>query len=259
MRFCVSANQSEEYLKKANEIIVQWENRENILDLIAINNLAYYTLILPTEELTNKDWADIKSYSAICKDKFFIKCHNENQLQEGQNKKIKTIPIYPVSDFFLLNALIEKFHIAGVQIAGEIVHNLAALKQLPIEIRVVADDPVVPYNYKPEIGSWFRPEDLYRIKEIDVCEFQKDNNIRREQSLFKIYAEDHKWNGALNMLIPDIINKDIMNRMIPSSFQLRRSNCNLKCQKGQRCHFCNSILYLANPKLLSSAKEMNND
>lgn len=73
-------------------------------------------------------------------------------------------------------------------------------------------------------GAWFRPEDLYKIEAIDVCEFfHKDN--RDEQALYRIYAENHEWPGELNLIIKDIEDKDILNRMLPPEFQEKRSNC----------------------------------
>ena len=89
---------------------------------------------------------------------------------------------------------------------------------------------------------------------IDVCEFNVSTN-REEQALYRIYAEQHEWPGELYMIVKDITNKDIFNRMIPPEFQERRSNCGMRCQVGGHCHFCDTITYLANPELLKPIKE----
>lgn len=64
------------------------------------------------------------------------------------------------------------------------------------------------------------------------------------------------------MLIKDIQNQDILNRLIPPQFQERRSNCKMRCQNGDSCHFCRTMTYFTRLKTMKKIKEQleqNND
>ncbi len=170
--------------------------------------------------------------------------------------KKRNIPFFfsmAVDNAWILNSLIN-LGVCAARITGQLTHQLDYINTLPIEIRVWANNPGAPFNYEPIIGGWFRPEDLYQLEAIDVCEFDAKDN-RQEQALYRIYAERHEWPGELYILINSITDQTIMNRMIPPEFQQRRSNCNMKCQSGSHCHFCYMITHLANPEILKPIKD----
>lgn len=256
LKFCLSARQNKEYLKKADELLVQWRDHEYIVDLMEINPEASYVLEIPDNSLTDKDWDTIQQYYIITKKRLkvslvklnFDKCIERN------------IPFFfsaAISEPWALNAVIN-MGVCAARITGELAHRLDYLNTLPIEIRVWANNSGAPFDYQPLVGGWFRPEDLYQLEAIDVCEFNSRDN-REEQALYRIYAEQHAWSGQLSMIIKDINNDAIINRMIPPEFQERRSNCGMRCQAGGHCHFCETITSLANPDLLKPLKEKLND
>lgn len=217
-----------------------------------INSEASYVIEILDNNLTEKDWEQVKQYYIMTKGKLKVCLTNMNYNYCLQN----SIPFFfsnAISDAYALNALID-LGICAARITGELAHNIDYLDTLDIEIRVWPNKACNPFGYEPIVGGWFRPEDLWNITAIDVCEFDA-SSIREEQALYRIYAEQHAWPGELYMLVKDITDKTIVNRMIPPEFQERRSNCRMRCQSGGHCHFCKAITYLANPNLLRPVKE----
>lgn len=239
-------------MKKADEILVSWKDREHIIDLIEINPNAGYVLEITDNNLTDKDWEQVYQYYIMTQKKFKV-CLSKLNYNYCREKGIPFFFQSAISEPWALNAFI-RLGICSARISGELAHNLDYLDTLPIEIRVWPNKTCAPFNYKPIIGGWFRPEDLVNIDAIDICEFDVDN-IREEQALYRIYAENHEWPGELYMLVKDIQDKTIYNRMIPPEFQERRSNCRMRCQSGGHCHYCETLTYLANPDLLRPVKE----
>ena len=123
--------------------------------------------------------------------------------------------------------------------------------------------PNVPYfSYLPGMesvpGSWIRPEDLHLYEDLaDSVEFL-DCDIKKEQALYRIYAEDKAWSGGLHYIISNI-SKDATNRMIPPSFTQNRLNCRQRCQEGGVCRACYHILTLANEEFLKDVKIKNEE
>ena len=233
-----------EYLKKADELLVQWRDRDYIYDLA--EKYPETRIILETpNELEDNAWQSIHQYEVICKAGFMLCVVNELQMHIAKDFGYKFFLKTPIKDPYILNALID-FGVSAARISGILCHSLDYVNTLPIEIRVIANYSDSAFGYQKMRGAWFRPEDLYKIEAIDVCEFfHKDN--RDEQALYRIYAENHEWPGELNLIIKDIEDKDILNRMLPPEFQEKRSNCHQRCQYGGHCHLCDRMTSLANP------------
>jgi len=87
-------------------------------------------------------------------------------------------------------------------------------------------------------GPYIRPEDIDTYAEfIEHFEFDADNSLQKEHTLYHVYAENKNWPGNLNLLLT-YLNMDVDNRgfeVIPVEegdtkiFAHRRVNC------GQRC------------------------
>ena len=218
-----------------------------------VNPTASYVLNINGNEV---DWDKVEQYYIITKKNLKVALTNLNY-SECLQRKIPFFFSYAISEPWALNAIID-IGVCAARITGELAHRLDYLDTLPIEIRVWANKSGTPFGYKPIIGGWFRPEDLNNLTAIDVCEFDPRDK-KEEQALYRIYAENKEWSGELYMLVKDIEDQDIMNRMIPPEFQERRSNCGMRCQTGSHCHFCETITHLANLKLLKPIKEQLKD
>lgn len=259
MRYCLSARQNKEYIQKADEISLKWKDIDHIIDIMEVNPEASYVVEINPTELENKDWDTVVQYYKMTQKKFKVALTTFDFTQCVE-RKIPFMMAQPIESGWILNALIQK-GICSARITGELAHNLNFLATLPIEIRVVANTSDAPFGYDPLVGGWFRPEDLYQLDAIDVCEFVS-HDMREEQALYRIYAEQHEWPGELFMLVKDIQNQDILNRLIPPQFQERRSNCKMRCQNGDGCHFCRTMTYFTRLKTMKKIKEQleqNND
>ena len=253
MKYCLSAHQTKEYLKKADELLIDYSHMSYILDLIEINPNASYVLYIDSNN--DIDWNKVEEFYILTKKQFKVMLAKLNY-DECIRRKIPFFFSHAIDNPYELNAVIE-LGVAAVRITGQLTHMLNYIETLPVEVRVCVNNSGAPFFYKPIIGGWFRPEDVNDLTAIDVCEFNAATN-REEQALYRIYAEDKAWPGELYMLVKEIDNKEITNRMIPSSFQERRSNCGMRCLTGGHCNFCYTLTYLANPKLLEFVKDTQN-
>ena len=135
------------------------------------------------------------------------------------------------------------------------------LKRKNVAIRMRVDSHMMPTisNEKTDgtVGAWVRPEDLWGTysKYISYVEFDTEishEGLKREQALFRIYAERKEWPGDIDMIVTELNHKGV-NRLIVSDFGERRANCHQMCQVNGICHFCYRALDLANPTLLKRA------
>lgn len=243
-------------MKKADEILVSWRDHDAIIDLMEINPNASYVLEVSDNDLTDEDWNKIQQYYIMTQKRFKVCLYNTN-INYCRKYNIPFFFAHAVSEPWALNAMIY-LGVCAARVTGELTHNLDYLDTLPIEIRVWANSSGAPFGYKPIMGGWFRPEDLENLTAIDVCEFQSHDN-KEEQALYRIYAENHAWPGELYMIVKDIQDKTIVNRMIPPEFQERRSNCRMRCQNGGYCRYCETITHLANPDIIRPIKEKINN
>lgn len=216
-----------------------------------INPNATYILYIQNI-LKDDEWDKVYQYYIMTKKNFKV-CLGNAVIDPCRKRGIPFYFEYPVQYGLEAQAIIN-LGVCALRITGELAHNLDFVDTFPVEVRVCPYKAYTPWSYKPIIGGWFRPEDLENLTAIDVCEIYSGDN-RRCQALYRIYAEQHAWPGELYILVEDIPDKTIMNRMIPPEFQERRSNCHMRCQSGGHCHFCETLTYLANPDLLRPVKE----
>lgn len=217
-----------------------------------INPKASYVLWVQ-DNITEEEWDKVYQYYIMTQKRFKV-CLGNMIIEPCRKRGIPFYFEYPIQYGYEAEALIHGVGVCAIRIAGELAHNLDFVNTFPVEVRVCPYKAYAPWNYKPIIGGWFRPEDLEKIEAIDVCEIINVDN-RKGQALYRIYAENHEWPGELYMLVDDIQDKTIYNRMIPPEFQERRSNCRMRCQSGGHCHYCETLTYLANPDLLRPVKE----
>jgi hypothetical protein len=98
-------------------------------------------------------------------------------------------------------------------------------------------------------GQWIRPEDVDDYADyIDVLEFEQCD-VTREQTLFKVYAEDKAWSTRLDILVPDL-GSPAINRMITPDIINARMHCRQRCKSQGNCHICETGLKLADPDFL---------
>lgn len=209
-----------------------------------------------TDTLTDEDWEKLKELNIIWRNNFKLCCWDEEQMMKGIAAGIKTFSAYPVRDYQTFHSFV-KLGASDIRVAGALAHDLDYISQFDINIRVTANLPATPPNIDPAIGAWFRPEDLYQLEQIDICEFRGSAfKPAVEEALFRIYKLQHQWPGKLELL-SDKLPKDVDNRLLPDDFQVRRTSCHQKCLMGSNCKWCYITTHLANQKVFKDELKKN--
>ena len=233
MRFCISSRQEKEYLAKADEIIVNYRDRDIIYDFV--EKYSDKTIILRVP----KEGADFELIKSFAEKIDFICClENIYHAQECQDLNIKFFYAYPVTSYFELQGL-KQLGVCQAYIGMPLFFDLPTVKKIGIPLRAV---PNVAYEaYIPRengiCGQWIRPEDVGLYEEyIDTFEFRFDS-LPQERALYRIYAEQHRWPGELKDIITNL-NTDGLNRVVYDEIGKIRLTCKQKCQSGHPCNLC---------------------
>lgn len=248
MKFCLRSRQSKQYLEKADEIKVDFKDRNSILDLAI--DYPDKTIILVQHPGDMLDYEELNTFKTLTKDHFIVCLSKLTFIKDLNYTEIPWYWGFPVTSFYQLRAL-KELGACYVILDAPIFFNMPLAKKIGVPIRVI---PNVAYNDDIDkidgvCGTWIRPEDLDAYSEyVDAVEFE-DCDIKKEQAMYRIYAEDKEWPTDLGLLITNL-NHTGTNRMIGSEYSLRRLDCGQRCQEGNGCQICYRLLALANPKLI---------
>lgn len=256
MKFCLSATQNKETLLNADEIMVNWGDRNSILDLIDLNPQATIVLYVDFYNV-NVTIDQIKNYHNICRGQFIALVPTIDLLKECVAANIKCGMTFIIRDYqylyMLYNLGADVFTIGGI-----LTHDLSFIRkhypdvELHICVNNAEGQPDGSYSGIP--SGWFRPEDIDKLSEyIDVCQFDSESAVQ-ERALYKIYAQDKAWPGSINLLIHNLYVNDALNDALPEDFFERRKNCRQRCLSGGHCQFCNITLHIAERKVLNMLK-----
>ena len=247
MHYCLSDQVNQEYLKKIDEIRIKYNKLDTILDLYEINPNATFILIITSKE--NKStirWSEIENYNIMTKEKLIVETDSFDIMEACKTLNIKFFYAIPVNTFYDLKALVD-YGCCDVRIDAPLTHMLDKLNNFDITVRMSPN--IAYYAFIPRkngvIGSWVRPEDVELYEEyIDVFEFE-DCDARKEEALYRIYAEQKSYPSNLNNLITNL-NYNASGKLVLPNFGQVRMFCGQKCTNGFNCNACYRILDLAN-------------
>ena len=255
MKFCLRGRQIASYLKKADEIYIEYRDRHAIPDYAKKYPAATLTLEIPPQ--TEWELAELKEYSILSRGKLKL-CLPEMSDPRIDALKEAKIPFfwgYEIGTGYELEALI-KLGVCEARITAPLFFQTDYLRNCGIPIRVTAN--VAHGGYIPTsdgvIGAWIRPEDVNMYEDIITTLEFADCKNNKEQALYRIYAEQHEWPGRVDMIITNI-NTEAVNRMIPSDFTETRLRCGQRCTTGGACRKCYRHLHLADPELITNYLE----
>lgn len=238
MRYALSSRQSKELLNKCDEIIVQSRDYLSLFDLV--EEYPTKTFILRIDKENTINWELLPSYN---KNKNLICClENLKDFEKCMTLGLRFYYAYPINSFFELSAL-KNLGVSYVLLGSPLFFQMDKIKSFHIPIRAI---PNIAYDaYIPRengiYGQWIRPEDISVYEEyVSVCEF-KDADLTKEGALYRIYAEEQKWPGDLNMLITNL-NLECNNTVVYKDLGLKRLNCRQICQEGSSCRYCERAL-----------------
>ena len=138
---------------------------------------------------------------------------------------IKFFYAIPVNNFYDLKALVD-YGCCDVKIDAPLTHMANKIEKYDITVRMSPN--IAYYAYIPRengiIGSWVRPEDTELYEDfVDIFEFENCDK-RKEEALYRIYAEQKTWPGDLNNLITNL-NFSTNNKLILPEFGIARTIC----------------------------------
>ena len=199
-------------------------------------------------ELFDDDYKWLSQQLILCKNNMAVIVADDTQAKHCKDFEIPFFFGYPARTFAQLSRM-SNWGVTDVYIEDLLCHSLDSLKMFypQINIRVIANS--CGWGTMEDIwdgieGSWFRPEDLWLLEQIDIAEFKTNfhdiiDARKQEQALYRLYAEKHEWAGPVDIYVVDIKKKGMLNRLFDEEFQERRSNCRMKCMETHRCHYCN--------------------
>ena len=269
MKYCLKATQTEDILKLADEIKVQWPDRESIIDLVDLNPQATIVLnISPAEYSYNPPTIEsIHNYHKVCAGRFIVLGPTYNLISECAKLNIKCGSSVPIRELETLDKVIA-LGATSVLIASPLTHMLETFKALRyenIQVRMVVNDAEGIERYWDGFTSgWVRPEDIDKLAEfVDVCEFDSESR-KQEKALYEVYKKK-SWPGGLQFIIHNLfVEHDIANAAIDPEFFDRRFDCHMRCVGVGHCQYCRLVSnYLASRDYITMLKnnleEMKNE
>lgn len=257
MKYCLSSRQSEQYLLQADQIHVNFRDRKITPDLIKEYPNKEIILGFPVAKEKDFDWKEIEEYNILSQDNLICCLREGSDIWECKKHNITHYYYgYPLGSFYDLKAL------AAVGVCYLVVDmpaffRLDLVKKLGVPVRATPN--VAHYEYIPHqdgvCGRWIRPEDVELYSEyIEVLEFE-NADVKKEATLFNIYAQDHEWLGDLNDLITNLnYPRSVKNNLIYSDCAVARLTCGQKCQENGHCNICRRAFGLANKENLLNHK-----
>lgn len=244
MKYCVSARQSANVLKKADEIKVKFEDIDAIINFIEEYPDKTVIYEIPNDKAIEEvQWHSLQVYA----DKINLKVAlgNLKLINKCVEHNLKYYWAFPITSYYELKGLLD-LDVCEIFLGIPLCFDLGTCSKYNIPIRVVANlayDAYIPQSTGIN-GFYIRPEDLdVYEKYISSIEFVTDD-LGKESTLLHVYKDNKQWPGNLNLLITNL-KENVDNRAIPEEFGKTRVNCQQKCMRNNSCHFCESAFYFA--------------
>lgn len=254
MKYCLSSKQEFSYLLKADEIKVDYQDSYHMLDLV--EQYPEATFIIMCYSDLKVDFNEVEVWQTLSKNRVILCLSSMNDVIECKNREIPFYFGYPVKTYYELNAL-AKLGVSYVRLAEPLFFDMDKVKSVGVPVRAIPNIAYVDGLPREDgvCGGWMRPEDVDMYAEyVDVLEFEDADDLKKEQALFRIYAEQKKWPGDLNLLITNLDYK-VTNRLIDPTAMKKRLNCRQVCQSGGACRTCYRAFSLADVEKLKSYVE----
>ena len=254
MKWCLSSRQTNEYLSKADEIRVEYRDRNIIYDLREKYKNATVILVMPFDQNTVVNWKEIETFNVYMEHNFILCLNKLTDVDNCKERDIKFYYGFPVQSFYEAN-LLKKLGVCYLRLGGALAFSLDKVQKIGIPIRAVPN-VANEYPWPDEDGvcaPWIRPEDIDSYaKYISTIEFE-DCDLKKEQGLYRLYAVDKQWIIEISALISNL-HTDANNRFIIPDFGITRQTCGQKCQENGHCHWCHRCLSIANEEFARSLK-----
>jgi hypothetical protein len=241
MKFCLSSRQEPSYLQKADEIKVEWRDRNIIYDFSQTYPDKTFVLRWPREESIN--WAEISRFITVSQGRLLVQAATVQQMEKLKELSCPFYFGYAVGSFYEINTL-KSLGVCGLRVAPPAFFEM---DKIGLPVRLIPNAPhdgFLPSDPIP--GTWIRPEDLHLYEPYNPTVEFEGESLERERALYRIYAEQKVWPGSLNLLFSNF-SLGTTNRLIPSTLTEKRLNCGQRCQSGGSCRLCYRAIEMAPP------------
>lgn len=248
MKYCVNGRQPKSILKNANQIKMQYEDRDRLINYIEEFSDKDFILYIP-KDVNELDWELYKAYAEKVVN-FTLCIENLNLAKECHKQSIDFYWAYPIYTWYDLQGILALkpcYIILGAPLSFDLEKVIKACGPTGPSIRLcpnLAYDAYIPRE-NGIYGTWIRPEDVeYYEKYVAVLDFEVED-LKREATLLRIYKEEKAWPGNLNLLITNL-RFNIDNRSINEELGQRRMNCGQRCMSSSGCRLCETCFKLGN-------------
>lgn len=248
IKVCLSSKQSDEYLKKADEIFVKEKDAKSIIDLV--EKYPNTKIVLEVEKM---EIDDIIKYNIICKNELIVETSDLFYVNYLIINNIKFYLNYLAKTIYDVKA-IKELGATYVLLDGTAFFNYIMVEETGLIPRLkphIANKDKIPYS-TGVYGTWIRPEDIDMYNPC-ILDFQDEEN-KRAQALYRIYMEEKHWDLQLEDIVQDL-GQNVTNKYIEPGILNKRLTCQHRCQEGGTCNTCKWVLDIANRDLLKSYKE----
>lgn len=248
MRYCLRSRLGARYLAKADEIRVDFRDIESIPDVY--HRYKKQIIFFPALNGEEYDWKKLMNFDNLCEHNLIISCPTVNELIMAKEYGLRVMLATEAHCAWDLRAMID-LGCEYAYVGTPLFFDLPSVADLPIALRAI---PTVSYNHRlPHTsgvcGQWIRPEDVEDYEDyIDVLEFEFCE-VQREQTLFKVYAEDQQWSTRLDILVEDL-GSPALNRLINPQLVNARLTCRQRCQADGMCHMCETAMKIASAEFV---------
>lgn len=260
MKIALMARQEQEYLAKADEINVDYRDRDYIFDLYEKYPDKKYVLNL-MQAYDGVDWNWIDQIYKFTDNLILRTDGSYLQMQQCAENGYKFFAGKPINDWAVLQAYKELDPVYVIP-AGELFFNLPEVKKYGIPIRITPNAPYIPtiiaaIETPVDLtipSEWMRPDDVDAYAEyVDTIEFT-DVEYSKERALYRLYMEQKHWPGDLSMIITGL-KTNATNRLLEPELTARRIDCKRKCLSGGVCRLCFRLFSLAQYEKIKKYKE----
>lgn len=263
MIYCVTRRVPLEYLKKVDEILVPYDDIDSIANLLLVRE-GKARVVIDTSEREYINWKIVKEYYDLCEPNCCqVIIDNVNAIQHCKNNHIdRYFMSFGFRDFYTMNYYINQ-GVSAVRLMPPLTHSLNKIRKVvpeDIEVRLIVNATGQENTEDSIYGGWFRPEDLEKDfiqSVVNVIEFYAPRDGKQESALYRIYAENKAWTGNLLYIIPGLSKyPDMLNNAVLPDFAEKRSICEQRCQKGEKCRYCRTVANLADDNWLHKLKDV---
>ena len=263
MKFALSSRQTAEYLILADEIRVDYKDREIIYDLVEKYPNKNYILEIPyyINRIEENNFQDIIVLSKLTHNLICRISHLEDidWCIEHSIRWFYGMIIDKWEDFITLANTNTEYIVIG----GDLFFDLPKVKNYNQPIRMAPNVANLPIFYKQSnldfditiVGDWFSPEEKHIYDPfIDVIEFE-NCTTQQERAMYRIWEKDG-WPGNLQDIITNLKTPAEGRLLNPDWFGRNRLDCGRRCLSSQSaCSLCFRQFSLANYEKLKEYKE----